>query len=271
MKRWTLDDIPWERFDRSRVDPEMVKLAKAASMVESNGGDYASYLCGVFADDAEFQAVARDWAEEEVQHGVALGRWAALADPSFDYDAALARFRSGFKINTGLRRSLRGSRCGELVSRCMVETGTSSFYSALMEAADEPVLKEICRQIAADEFRHYKLFYTHMKRYLSIERIGQFKRFLVAVSRMAESEDDELAFAYYAANHADQRYNRRRHGQAYLRQALGKYRPHHLERSVAMALKAIGLAPRGWFSGLMTRCAAKFLNYRINRLNRSAV
>ena len=30
MKHWTLDDIPWERFDRSRVDPEVVKIVKAA-------------------------------------------------------------------------------------------------------------------------------------------------------------------------------------------------------------------------------------------------
>ena len=74
MKHWTLDDIPWERFDRSRVDPEVVKVVKAAAMVEANGGDYAKYLCNVFHDDLEFQQVANDWAMEEVQHGMALAR-----------------------------------------------------------------------------------------------------------------------------------------------------------------------------------------------------
>ena len=39
----------------------------------------------MFSDDPDFQAVARNWAEEEVQHGQALGRWAHMADPSFDF------------------------------------------------------------------------------------------------------------------------------------------------------------------------------------------
>ena len=63
---------------------------------------------------------------------------------------------------TGAWRSSRGSRCGELVARCIVETGTSSYDTALMDAVEEPVLKEICRNIAADELRHYKLFYDHV-------------------------------------------------------------------------------------------------------------
>ena len=87
------------------------------------------------------------------------------------------------------------------MSRCIVETGTSSYYSALKDAVEEPVLKEVCRNIAADEFRHYKLFYTYLLRYLEAERIGSFGRFWAAASRIRESEDDELAFAYYAANH----------------------------------------------------------------------
>ena len=49
----------------------------------------------------------------------------------------------------------------------MVETGTSSYYTALAEATDEPVLRQICKLIAADEYRHFKLFYDHMRRYLA--------------------------------------------------------------------------------------------------------
>ena len=36
MVSWTLDDIPWETFDPARVDPELLKLVKAASVVEHN-------------------------------------------------------------------------------------------------------------------------------------------------------------------------------------------------------------------------------------------
>ncbi|MGH6927850.1 MAG: acyl-ACP desaturase, partial [Dongiaceae bacterium] len=166
MKHWTLEQIHWTRFDPARVDPEIVKLVKAAAMVEFNGGDYATYLNRVFADDPEFQVVVTAWAQEEVQHGRALARWAKLADPSFDFESAFKRFTAGYSIDVDVEQSIRGSRSGELVARCIVETGTSSYYTALNEATDEPVLKQICRNIAADELRHYKLFYTYLQRYL---------------------------------------------------------------------------------------------------------
>src|SRR5581483_6360860 len=114
MGTWTLDDIRWERFERGKVDPEILRLVKAASLVERNGGDYAQYLCGVFRDDPAFQRVARQWGQEEIQHGHALGRWAELADPAFDHAAACARFTAGFRVDLDAERSVRGTRSGEL-------------------------------------------------------------------------------------------------------------------------------------------------------------
>src|ERR1700694_5050328 len=149
MGWWTLDDIPWHRFDRGKLDPEIVLIVKAASLVEHNGAAYAHHLCRIFADDPEFQETARRWGEEETQHGEALARWAVLADPDFDFEQALARFRAGFRVDFDSARSRRGSRAGEMVARCVVEIGTSSYYPALREAANEPVLQQICRHIAA--------------------------------------------------------------------------------------------------------------------------
>ena len=74
-----------------------------------------------------------------------------------------------------------------MVARCVVEIGTSSYYTALREAADEPVLQEICRHIAADELRHYRLFYKNLDRYLARERLGRWARLRVALGRVAES------------------------------------------------------------------------------------
>ena len=202
MGAWTLDDIPWHRFDPSRLDPEIVRFVKAASLVEYNGADYAHHLCKVFADDPEFCESAERWGVEEVQHGAALGRWAQLADPAFDFTAAFARFQAGYHVDFDIDSSVRGSRAGELIARCIVETGTSSYYTALREAAAEPVLQEICRHIAADELRHYKLFYKSLCAYLARERLGRWTRLRIALGRIAESEDDELAYAYYAANEA---------------------------------------------------------------------
>ena len=33
MAHWTLDQIPWDQFDPSKIDPELVKLVKAAALV----------------------------------------------------------------------------------------------------------------------------------------------------------------------------------------------------------------------------------------------
>jgi fatty acid desaturase len=270
MASWTLDDIAWDGFDGARVEPELLRIVKAASLVEQNGADYARYLCGVFHDDPAFQALAQRWGVEERQHGQALGRWAMLADPLFDHAAAAARFTAGFRVDLGASASVRGSRAGELVARCIVETGTSSYYTALAEATQEPVLRQICQRIAADELRHYKLFYTHLKRYLASERLGRWGRLKVAAGRLAEAEDDELAYAYHAANDAsDAPYDRRRSTTAYGRRAYALYRRHHVERGMAMICKAVGLKPQGRLNSWLTRLAWWGLRRRAERLARA--
>lgn len=258
MPHWTLDDISWSRFDAGRVDPQILGLMKSASLVEHNGGDYATYLCNVFHDDPEFQDQARAWAAEEIQHGQALGRWSEMADSSFKFEAAFERFVEGFRPDVNASESIRGSRSGELVARCIVEVGTSSYYAAMSEATDEPVLKQICKHIAADELRHYRLFYKALKRYLSKERIGRLRRVLVALGRIRESEDDELAFAYHAANaEEDAVYDRNYNADLLHGFAFRHYQPKHVARVVAMTAKAAGLNPQAawvpFVSGLAYR------------------
>jgi rubrerythrin len=270
MGAWTLDDIAWDRFDAAKLDPGIVRIVKAASLIEHNGAAYAHHLCRIFADDREFQETARRWGEEEIQHGVALARWASLADPEFDFDRAFARFQSGFRVDFDSARSRRGSRAGEMVARCVVEIGTSAYYTALREAAREPVLQEICRHIAADELRHYRLFYKNLDRVLASEPIGRLARLRIALGRVAEAEDDELAYAYYAANEAELPYDRRRNTRAYARRAFALYRPHHVERGVAMLLKAVGLTPNGRLGFLASRLTWQAVRFRAARLAKMA-
>ena len=89
MGNWTLGSIAWDRFDASKVDPEILRNIKAAALVERNGGDYRIYLNRVFADDPEFIQSVDTWSREEVQHGRALRRWAELADPAFDFSVRI--------------------------------------------------------------------------------------------------------------------------------------------------------------------------------------
>ena len=78
-------------------------------MVERNGIDYAVYLGRVFVDDPDFRRASDNWAVEEVQHGDALGRWAMLADPGWDFEAAFERYRTGYKLPLDADATVRGS------------------------------------------------------------------------------------------------------------------------------------------------------------------
>jgi rubrerythrin len=246
MPRWSPQDIDWDSFDKGKLVDEHLKLVKAAGLTEFNAAVYTRYLKNVFSGDQKFAREIEGWQEEEEQHGRVLGRYAELADPAFDFAAVFARFREGYAIPVEVSRSVRGSRVGELIARCMVETGTSSFYTALSEASDEPVLKAICRHIAADEFRHYRMFLDGVGRYRPVDGIWLPHRIKVAVERIREIDDDELSFAYHCSNEPGQAYDRQRCNRAYGRLAYRLYRQHHAERAVAMVFKAVGLSSRGW-------------------------
>jgi hypothetical protein len=250
---WTLDEVQWACFDRSKVEPWMLAAIKSAALVELNAPDYVAYLKRVFAgaDPATIAAIEQ-WGGEESQHGRALGRWAELADPAFSLDAAFARFHANYKpphFAASGEASVRGSRRGEMIARCVVESGTSSYYSAIRDATDEPLLKEIASRIAADEFRHYKLFYETLEAQNEPE-LPFWKKASVALGRIAETDDDELSYAYYCANVAaadttTRPYRRSHYARLQAATTMRIYRRNHIQRLVQMVAKAIGAAPQG--------------------------
>jgi hypothetical protein len=102
-----------------------------------------------------------------------------------------------------------------------------------------------------------------LRRYLDRENIGRWKRLAVALGRIGESEDDELAYAFYAANEDDQTpYDRRVYGRAYMRRAYACYRAPQVKRAVAMIFKAAGLDPQGRMAALAARAAYGFIRLR---------
>ncbi|MGE3773851.1 MAG: ferritin-like domain-containing protein [Gammaproteobacteria bacterium] len=264
---WQLADLRWDEIDPAAVSPELLQTVKTAALVEANSADYVAYLRNVFDDDPEFKAAAEDWGVEEAQHGSALGRWAELVDPGFDFAAALARFRAGYRIPIDAQESVRGSRTGELVARCVVESGTCSFYSALRDAAPDPVLRDICHRIAQDEANHFRLFKTHLERYQRREPLGRWTRTRIALGRIFETSDDELSYAYYSANvPAHTAYDRAGHGTAYWRRAMSFYAQRHLQGAAHMVSQAIGSARLGRYTRQIGRLLYLATRWRLRRL-----
>ena len=268
---WKIEELPWDRLAPELVDADLLQTIKTAAIVEANSADYVTYLHNVFGDDSAFKAAVDVWGVEEAQHGRALAQWAERIDPDFDFAARLARFRAGYRLPLAATESVRGSRAGELVARCVVESGTCSFYAALRDSTHEPVLRQLCHHIAQDEAAHYRLFQMHLRRYLQGNPLGFVARLRVALGRVQETEDDELAYAYFAANEpADAVYDRKRYTQAYAKRAYPLYRAAHVQRAMAMVLKAIGMAPQGRLNALMTRAGLWFLRRRSAQLAASA-
>ncbi len=242
----------------------MLAAIKAAALVEYNAPDYVTYLKRVFCDSGpQMLADIERWGAEESQHGRALGRWAETADPNFRLEAAFARFRKGYRpahfSDLDAKGSVRGSRRGEMIARCVVESGTSSYYSAIRDATDEPVLKEVAGRIAADEYRHYKLFYDTLHKQDEPD-MAFWKKLWLAVGRVRESDDDELAYAYYCANvppeeEAAKPYDRARYSRLATRAGMTIYRRQHIQRLVQMVAKVVGANPHG----LLANCGAALL------------
>ncbi len=263
---WKLEDVRWDAFEPAAVDPTLLAAIKAAALVEYNAPDYVTYLKRVFRDaGSRTLGDIERWGAEESQHGRALGRWAETADPQFSLEGAFARFRKGYSPahfnDLDAEGSVRGSRRAEMVARCVVESGTSSYYSAIRDATDEPVLKEIAGRIAADEYRHYKLFYDTLHRQDEPE-MSFWRKLWVAVTRVRESDDDELAYAYYCANvPADQEaarpYDRATYSRLAARTGMTIYRRQHIQRLVQMVAKVVGANPHGllanWGGALLWR------------------
>jgi hypothetical protein len=143
----------------------------------------------------------------------------------------------------------------------VVESGTSTYYSAIRDATDEPVLKEIAGRISADEYRHYKLFYETLRKQAEPD-MSLLKKLWLAAGRVRESDDDELAFAWYCANipaneELARPYQRKLHSRLAARTGMTVYRRRHIQKLVQMVAKAVGADPHGkladWGEALLWR------------------
>lgn len=242
MNHWTIESLPWDQFDASKVNPDLLAYAKAASLVEANGHVYIDYLHKLFPDDPEIRKDIEAWGWEETQHGKALRAWAEKADPSFNYDEAMRLYQEKFKFPEA---PIRGSQAMELVARCAIETGTSSFYTAMRDASDEPVFKELCRRIAGDEIRHYHLFYGYLERHYG-KAASRWSRLKMLIKRSMEVTDEELCFAYAAANLGEVRpEDLPKYAKSYLSFIAGIFESRHLKNAIALMAKAAGFQVKG--------------------------
>ena len=196
--RWSIDDIPYDAIDavRLRGEARLFQLVAAASFVEITSEIYTRNLVAYYRGDEDVTTWLQDgWQREEVQHGAALRRYVETAWPEFDWERAYRNFVAEYSELCAIER-LSGSRALEMVARCVVETGTSSFYRMLSAAAPEPVLRRLALNISADEVDHYKHVYRYFRRYAASERTGRAAVLRTLIRRVVEVDAEDAACAF---------------------------------------------------------------------------
>ncbi len=201
--RWRLEDLDLQAVDRRAVAgrDDIFLLACSASFIESGTDVYTRNLLEYFAGDHEFGAWLRQrWEPEELQHGRALRAYVEHVWPDFDWQAAFAEFFAEYSALCTLDE-LEPSRGRELVARCMVEMGTTTYYQALNALCDEPVLRDLTWRIRTDEVQHYKQFYQRFLRYRRSEGLGRAQVMAALWRRLAElrRSDADVALRHAAA------------------------------------------------------------------------
>jgi len=247
-KHWSIEDI-----DYGAVDPERVRgraalryLVTGASFVEIASDLYTRNLTEYFDGDDEIQSwLKSQWEREEVQHGQALRRYVQAAWPEFDWDTAFGKFFADYAplCKTEL---LGPTRALELAARCVVETGTASYYTVIQRASPEPVLRDLAARIRADEVRHYKYFYHYFRRYRESEPVSRPRVLRTLASRLREVDDEDAYLAMKHVAHADPEHPAARFDRsdyrATRRQLMTLVRPHYpYEMAAKMILKPLRL------------------------------
>lgn len=206
--RWRAEDLDFSRIalDDVRADENLFYLTSCASFIESGSDLYTQNLIDFFEGDAEVADWLRNrWEPEELEHGIALRAYVAHVWPEFAWQAAFDAFLEEYATYCKVEL-LAPTRALELAARCVVETGTATYYGALKYSTEEPVLHALAARIAADEVSHYKNFYRFFRRYRIQERTGRARVFATVGRRTLElkSEDADCAIRHVLRAHAPQ-------------------------------------------------------------------
>jgi hypothetical protein len=206
---WRIEDIAYDAIDRSRVasDERLFYLLTGASFIETGSDTYTRNLVAHFADQPDVaQWLSAHWEPEELQHGRTLGRYVQTVWPQFPWQAAYDSFFAEYSRLCTVEALNAGAL--EMVARCVVEMGTSTYYQALRtlaESAEEPVLMDLLGRIRADEVGHYKHFLACFRALKTQQPVSRWRVAKVLNARLKElRESDSDVALRHVWSHAHQ-------------------------------------------------------------------
>ncbi|MBC7489475.1 MAG: ferritin-like domain-containing protein [Glaciimonas sp.] len=195
--QWTIANLAFSTIDidKTRTDENLFYLAACASFVESGSDLYTQNLIAYYGDDPEIvDWLTHHWEVEELQHGNALQAYIAHVWPEFNWQLAYNDFLEEYAHYCKVEL-LETSKALEMVARCVVETGTATFYQALARSTDEPIMHDLANRIANDEVNHYKHFFRYFRRLRQKECLSRRHIFGALSRRAMEIKTEDTACA----------------------------------------------------------------------------
>ena len=194
---WRIGDIDFANADHGqRSDTLLLYLLAMASFIESGSDMYTRNLLTIYGGDEKISAWLRNtWEPEELQHGAALRAYVHALWPEFPWEDAFARFMGDY-AKFASPEAFAPTPQLELAARCMVETGTTSFYQMMMDYAQDPVLRQLLGHIRNDEVDHYKHFLQYFREGQRQSGNGTLRVAWTIFRRSQESRADDAWIAY---------------------------------------------------------------------------
>jgi hypothetical protein len=172
----------------------------AASLLEGGIAQRAHALAAAFAPDAAFCAWVRDsWIPSKSAHA---GRTRAYVDtmwPEFDWSAADDDFSTHYRRLAPCGRSNRGlARTALVFSTAAAQAAIC--YRALGAVADDPDLRRLLHELAADEVAHFECFRRCYEGHRRRERLGMLESFRAVVACASRARDLDVQLAFNSLN-----------------------------------------------------------------------
>ncbi|MBX3662674.1 MAG: ferritin-like domain-containing protein [Burkholderiales bacterium] len=158
--RWNMaDDVPWDRFDASRLTDEQALTIKMNAITEWAALPATEMFLRDNRHDSDFSAFMSVWFYEEQKHSLVLIDYLRRFRPELaPTPEELHAVRFDFDPAPPLE-TLMLHFCGEI--------RLNHWYRCAMEWHTEPVIREIYRLISRDEARHGGAYLQYMKRALN--------------------------------------------------------------------------------------------------------
>jgi hypothetical protein len=158
--RWNLEkDIPWDKFDASRLSDEQAHTVKMNAITEWSALPATEMFLRDNRHDSDFSAFMSVWFFEEQKHALVLMEYLRRFRPELaPTEQELHEVRFEFDPAPALE-TLTLHFCGEI--------RLNHWYRRAAEWHTEPVIKHIYRTLAQDEARHGGAYLRYMKKYLA--------------------------------------------------------------------------------------------------------